>query len=446
MPLTSIVKRFFYVAALWVVAAHLGNASVQAADANIVVDKKDGKFSGAISGQPNYPGLVGNVELRFVWSGMFKQPTEYYQFIWHHSGSVNYAGTTYIRSRFDKYPDLQRRFDQLKPLNVKLSMLVEFGDGINTFCAQGYDSGTGCITSFSKTVTSIPHLMVVRSGKVGDNITPSSPVDNWLGFFETGALSGSPEEINNKLLDMMRRADNIRVRNLRVVSYTAPHNQISALIEEYHRREEEEAEKEAEREEAENDAGEDDEESIFDKIKDFFSAGDDEEEEDDFWSGGSDKEPDDAGSGDDDEFWSGGKDKDDRSGTAKKDDFWNGGKDKGSGDTKKGDFWSGGKDGEGASSDVKKVSVGTGISGVEKVGCGNRSIRYSVVQEGYQDARGNWLVPPKKRVVTHREREAYLVIRKEGQRTPTLAQQKAATKRCLQRAYAKEREIKARYR
>jgi len=305
MPLTLEIKRVLYFVALLVIGAQISGAGVQAADANIVVHKKDSKFTGAISGQPAYPGLVGSVELRFVWSGMFKQPNEYYQFIWNHSGSVGYAGATYIRSRFDKYPDLQRRFDQLKPLNVKLSMNVEFGDAINLNCAQGYRAGTGCITSFRKTVTSIPHLMVVRSGKVGDNISPSSPVDNWLGFFETSALSGSPEEVNRKLRDMMLRANKIRISNLRVESYTAPHNQIAALIEEYHRREEEEAEKE----EAGDSGDEDDEEGIFDKIKGWF---DDDDEDDDFWSGGEDK--DDRSGGDDDDFWSGGEDKDDRSG------------------------------------------------------------------------------------------------------------------------------------
>lgn len=287
MPLTAQIQRVLYFVALLVIGAQISSAGVQAADANIIVHKKDGKFTGAISGQPAYPGLVGNVELRFVWSGIFKQPTEYYQFIWNHSGSVNYAGATYTRNRLDKYPDLQRRFDQLKPQNVKLSMNVEFGDAVNLNCAQGYRARTGCITSFRKTVTSIPHLMVVRSGKVGDNISPSSPVDNWLGFFETSALSGSPEEVNRKLRDMMLRANKIRVSNLRVESYSPPHNQIAALVEEYHRREEEEAEKEAEREEAGDSGGEDDEEGIFDKIKGWF---DDDDEDDDFWSGGEDKD------------------------------------------------------------------------------------------------------------------------------------------------------------
>lgn len=304
-------KLFLFLVSVAVYATHVY------AQNSTQVQKRDGKFSGAITAttedtrNTTYPNLVGSIELRFVWSGIFDQPTEYYQFVWKPSGRIAYAGATFNRSRLNKYPDLARRFDGLRPRNVKLTMDIVFGDAINLNCVQGYASGTGCITRFSKTITEVPHLMVASAGQLGDNITPTSPVDNWLGFFETGALRGDAGTINSKLQGMMRSADSIRVSNLKLVSYEVSPSRVAAIIEEFYKREDEEAEREIAEEEAENSAAnEDDGESLFDKVKDFFS-GDDDKAEDDFWSGGSDsrEKARSAQPESDDDFWSGGSNK-----------------------------------------------------------------------------------------------------------------------------------------
>ena len=399
-------------------------ASAAYAQNSTQVQKRDGKFSGTITAttedthNSTYPNLVGSIELRFVWSGIFDQPTEYYQFVWAPSGHIAYAGATFTRNRLNKYPDLARRFDDLRPRNVKLSMDITVGEGINLNCSQGYESGTGCITRFSKTITEVPHLMVASAGQLGDNITPTSPRDNWLGFFETGALRGDAGTINGKLQGMMRSADSIRVSNLKLVSYEVSPSRVADIIEEFYKREEEEAEREIAEKEAENNTNnEDDGESLLDKVKGFFS-GDDRREN------GRSAQPE-----SDDDFWSGGGDKK-RSSTSSDSDFWSGSNDSGS-----------------KTEDVKKVEVNLGTERQEKIKCG--TVFYTLHSVGYQDANGNWVIPPKK-IAHTRYREAWkdrpLIIRTKRNPGPSDAVIQAANRRCTNELKQLAADIEARYR
>lgn len=221
MQKPSKIKQFGAGVLLFIVGVYAGATGAQANSPDIVITKKDGKFQGVITAQTfgTYPGIIKDIELRFVWSGIFDQPVEYYQFIWNKSDSVQYGGKLFGRESLGKYPDLQRRFDDLRPGKIELSMGIFFGsqvEALNDYsgqskvddrCLQGYEDQYGCGLAFSKTITETPHLMVAAPGKVGDNITPTSPVDNWVGFFETNQLSGEPQAINRKLHDMMRRAN-----------------------------------------------------------------------------------------------------------------------------------------------------------------------------------------------------------------------------------------------
>lgn len=417
------IRRAFYLATILIIAAHAGLAHAQSRGNDITIEKKDGKFAGSVTAESSttYPGLISDIEVRFVWSGIFDQPTEYYQFIWNRSGSISYAGATFLRDRLKKYPDLLRRFDDLRPGNIELSVDVVFGEGINLDCAQGYQSNVGCITSFSKTLTQTPHLMVAASGQVGDNITPTSPADNWLGFFATRHLSGTPEDINRKLHDMMRRADTLRVRNLRLVSYSVPPTTVSEIIEDFYAREAKEAEKKLT--ETDPNKDKDEEKGLFDKITGLFKSDD---EKDDFWNGDSDTS---EASKDSDGFWNGLDDKAEKN-AKKSDNFWN--------DTQAG---------QANNNDVQKVKIDLGIGASEKAGCGR--VTYKVYQEGYQDARGNWLTPPRKTVATERIPpwvDAPLTYRSGNSPRPTEAQRKAAKKRCWAQLNEKAREIETRYR
>lgn len=432
------IFKIFRPVPIYAAVLSLGISAHAAAQNSTLVQKQDGKFSGTITAETEdtrnstYPSMIGSIELRFVWSGIFDQPTEYYQFIWKPSGHVAYAGATFTRNRLDKYPDLARRFDDLRPRNVKLSMDIYFGEGVNLNCSHGYQSRTGCITRFSKTITEVPHLMVASAGQLGDNITPTSPLDNWLGFFETNMLSGDTGTINSKLQGMMRRADSIRVSNLKLVSYEVSPSRVADIIEEFYKREEEEAEREIADEESETSAdNEDDGDSLFDKVKGFFS-GDDDKAEDDFWSGGSDSRENgrSAQPESDDDFWSGGGGDKKRSSTSSDSDFWSGSNDSGS-----------------KTDDMKKVEVNLGMERQEKIKCG--TVFYTLHNVGYQDANGSWIIPPKK-IARTRYREAWrdrpLIIRTKRNPGPSDAVIQAANRRCTNELLQLAADIEARHR
>lgn len=387
MPFMALCTRVF-VSILMLAATHLSGASAQPAGDDIVITKKDGKFSGHITAKTfdTYPGIVSDIELRFVWSGIFDQPTEYYQFIWNKSDSVQYAGKLFGRESLSKYPDLQSRFDDLRPSKIELSMNIFFGSHVRALndysgqskvddrCLHGYEDQYGCGLAFSKTITETPHLMVAAPGKVGDNITPTSPVDNWVGFFETNQLSGDPQAINRKLHDMMRRADTIRVRNLRLVSYSVPTTMVSAIIEEFYKREAEEAEKKLVKEAT---TYKEDEKSLIDKLSNFFS--DDEDESDDFWGGEDD---------------STGKDSDE-------DDFWSGEDTEVEQKNEKTDvFWRNSQSDQAVKNSLKKAERNRKLIRTDEIqDCGTLAV-YSF-DEGYVDANGNWLTPPSKKIRAH---------------------------------------------
>ncbi|MFC3051814.1 hypothetical protein [Kordiimonas pumila] len=66
---------------------HANAAQSQNRGNDIVIKKKDGKLTSAITAQTSntYPRLISDIELLFVWSSIVDQPTKYYQFIWNKS-------------------------------------------------------------------------------------------------------------------------------------------------------------------------------------------------------------------------------------------------------------------------------------------------------------------------------------------------------------------------
>ena len=268
---------------------------------DIMIQNEDGRFSGRMSSRyvATGLGLVSSFSLSFEWTALLGEPLEYYLFKWERGHTVSLGGNHLARGELLEYPDLLRRFDNLKPRNVELSMGIAFGSSAQTLsmpelqvageCQQGYQVTYGCRSRFSKLVKETPNLMIEEAGVVGDNITPTSPVEGWVDFFNRDGFRDLLDDegvdaVNKKLYGMMRAADEIRVHNLTLSSYEINEVEFESIHEALiKRRDEERKEDELERaKEREERSSADNEDSLTDGGD---SGNDSTASSDDFWNG-----------------------------------------------------------------------------------------------------------------------------------------------------------------
>ena len=454
-----------------------------AAQTGVAVEKEDGRFVADIEVpgaflSTNTHGFFESIKLHVQWWGLLGQPVEYYKLKWEigplldlnalidfDDGMIHFLR----RADLERYPDLVKRYDNLKPVNLELEFSVKLSPDISSvpkdkqrqvevgssksyfFCVDRGRYGNGnrrfdCKDAVAtKTVRETPHLMIVRSGETGDNITPLSP-RNWRSFVDWETPSdvslnqkaATGDEADLYARNSFRGARSIFFGGLRIKSYELPLIEIKAIYEAYLKRE----------------AGEEDADEIDREEDDFWSGEETEEEEtsnDGFWNG----EADETNSQDEADFWAG---EDVQEG--KKDDrFWNG--ETGASGREASDFeikYVDGKQGVLSADgrtlipfrDWEVLSYRSGIAKVQRqeFGDGQRCKGWDLstwkTTQGLVDTSGNWLVEPTKTASAYIKEYRELVIRvmrNPSERTPEYDE---AVRRADRRKAEEERECRAR--
>lgn len=164
--------------------------------------KEDGRFSVTIEtsgtgtlNEVDETKLLKGFDLAIQWWTLLGEPIEYYDFRWFASDHYKLDGRRIFRSDLEKYPDLLKRFDNLRPSEISILLTGSYGEsskGIRKApadLAPFYSSGTYKFlrhTEFKYLVKNTK-LMISKSGKIGSGIVPGSPRD-WEHFIQYRAF------------------------------------------------------------------------------------------------------------------------------------------------------------------------------------------------------------------------------------------------------------------
>jgi hypothetical protein len=212
-------------------------------------------------------GFIDSIYLHVELDRLIGQPTEFYGLKWMRGDRVDIPLSSgkvisqFALSQLDKYPDLKARFADLRPVDLKLSYkfglgfndsmngLVNQTQGLQTphfYTAQNHADG-------KKVISRSPHLIIMGSGQQGTDFIPSSPRD-WASFanWEYGLATKAGQNTNLAAQNTFEQATQMWLSELTVESIELPVSQMSAIYEEFQRREqakeeEEKAEAEAKR-------------------------------------------------------------------------------------------------------------------------------------------------------------------------------------------------------
>lgn len=311
----------------------------------------DDRFTGVVKSEfySDPAGLLKDASLGIEWWTLLGEPVELYTVKWNSTGvfktTVKGKEVSISRGALNKYPDLAKKFDNLKPYKIDFA-IYGTADGRSSSVKRGesfeyssfYNQGSAYkkdgqsydpYTLSARVLYQIPDAKILagKSGEVSKNIVPESPM-YWNEFivwkqntsnysepdlkFDYLALNKSKSDYD-KLDDASKKALNRKLKYLyantssftlkaKITNLEWPKYELESLAREFLTREEK---KETEEEQKEDDFWSGEEEKT-DKTK--------EAKEDDFWSGKSEGNKEKT-----DDFWSG-KEKT----NSQKDDFWGG--------------------------------------------------------------------------------------------------------------------------
>lgn len=213
-------------------------------------------------------GLMESFVIGFEWWTLMGEPLEIYEFKWNSSKYFKIDGETLHRNSLNKYPDLLKRFDALKPTKVDVVI-------------HCWDVGVG---EFNRKVKS--HKLIIEPpGKIGKDLVPGSP--SWSDFIEPlASVVMTTDERATAAKQLFTNAKSLRP-DAYLSEVTWPEGEMKAILAKY---------KEYEKKEKEKDKEE--------KPK----------KEDDFWSGNSTTD-DKTTANNADDFWSGNRGKNNTPGT-----------------------------------------------------------------------------------------------------------------------------------
>ena len=275
------------------------------------VSKEDGRFiSGRVDASEfsirkfDNTGLVKEIHLNIELWTLMGEPVEMYLFRWIRGSSVTASDYTVLsEGSLSKYPDLLKRFNNLKPKNVELRYYV------STELKPEYVSKKDLDVSGEKFINNLQitknaswgsnggatghrdinwrvHLFTDKAGETGSELVPSSPKD-WLHFIDWG----DPGSTNKRAYNTFKYAGKMTFYGVEVTKMEPPMREIDAIAKEYRKRENGEEEKEEEEEEKEAEEMEEEE----------IGEDGDKKSDEDFWSG----EKSESNNGKEDDFWSG---------------------------------------------------------------------------------------------------------------------------------------------
>lgn len=313
----------------------------------------DDRFTGVVKSEfySDPTGLLKDASLGIEWWTLLGEPVELYTVKWNSTGVfkaiVKGKEVSVSRSALNKYPDLAKKFDNLKPYKIDFA-IYGTADGRSSAVKRGesfeyssfYNQGSAYkrdgqsydpYTLSARVLYQIPDAKILagKSGEVSKNIVPESPM-YWNEFiawkqntsnysepdlkFDYLVLNknkpdydklddASKKELNRKLKYLYANTSSFTLK-AKITNLEWPKYDLQSIASEYLKREEKK-EEEVEVEEKEDD---------FWNGEDGNKADAKTAKEDDFWNGKSESSKEKT-----DDFWSG-KEK----ANNQKDDFWGG--------------------------------------------------------------------------------------------------------------------------
>ena len=254
------------------------------AEDNAFSENREGRFTAEISTdgssvQEHSAGMMKSVTVAVEWWGLMGQPVYSYGFKWVPSQAIQLPdGRRLSRSNIAPYPDLQSRFDQLRPTQVTVSfdISVESKDDFQKpthFVAINYEGGKaqGTVTTDS--------LSAGSPGKMTTELSPGSP-RRWRDFVNWWGDGGDSPDLSAQ--HTFQDAARIYFSNLRIISMRAPTTAAGVILDEFERRE-----ANVNRQEGGEDFWTGEAETAFDATSDgndeFWEGG--EKTRKDFWAG-----------------------------------------------------------------------------------------------------------------------------------------------------------------
>jgi len=196
--------------------------------------------------------LVEKITLGIEWWTLLKEPTYKYLFRWRKGSRVfSYAYTTYLsEDLLIKYPDLLKRYNQLKPtyIELELSVIFDFGDTFSPEKQSAIKSLPDCfrkekqatftdrtyyeLTNLSGKlkVNSNVHFYISSKDKTGDDLSPGSPKD-WTEFVMYNCA------IDNKAGYSIFKNSEKATFSMEIVKIEVPQREIDAIAKEFFKRE-----------------------------------------------------------------------------------------------------------------------------------------------------------------------------------------------------------------
>ena len=178
----------------------------------------DQRFMGQIKGTgatyDDETGMMKDFTLKLQWWTLLGEPIEIYGFLWNTTGSysveIDGSKKSISRTQLSKYPDLVKRFDNIRPNKVDL-FIYGNADGKSTSVKRGngfayasfYNKGIAYKTkgqSYDPYTLDAPilynipdaKLLVSKSGRMSMSTVPESPM-YWNGFLRWAWRSSSPQ-------------------------------------------------------------------------------------------------------------------------------------------------------------------------------------------------------------------------------------------------------------
>lgn len=218
-----------------------------------LVEKQDGKFFANISVQPygfgadqNAAGFIKDLELEVTWWWLFDQPVYYHTLRWTIQDSVKvepYSSWLVFLRREDlsDYPDLLKRFDELRPRSMEITFDVTLYQMEKSKFVGKFDTYFDSSGSFNyrKTVKNI-ELMIAKSGQDGENLSPGSPEDDFSEFTDYAvkpSFINSKEKVEQRLKNTFINTGSIVFGNAHVSGLELPNQEVKSIYDAFMARE-----------------------------------------------------------------------------------------------------------------------------------------------------------------------------------------------------------------
>lgn len=231
-------------------------------DAN-VADKENGRFTANLRSYADLDtvshDMIDHIEMDIHWWGLLGQPVYIYGFKFVPTGHYKLPdGRRITREQFSEYPDLQSRFDDLRPSQVEVAFDIEItprstgglltGSTGQLATPNYYGSDQSYYANGATGTVTTSSFLTGRPNQMMQDLSPGSPRE-WRDFVSwrgaTARSSDTSELENIRAQNTLREAQRIEFSNLRITKITPPDATAESILDEFIRREEKENTNEA---------------------------------------------------------------------------------------------------------------------------------------------------------------------------------------------------------